>query len=197
MAEEMKQTERPSTATADEAKPGEKRRGRPVVWNAYRRDLLCGLVRMGLTRRKAAKHIGVSQATVYRLLKEDPDFAEQLRQAEVEQEIMPLRYLFDHGRRSWRAAAWVLERTKPNVYGRRAAETVTYGDLYAVVTAILELALKDVDNAKLKQAIDRLKELETAVTPRWRTSPAVRKALKELVKEESAAARGGGCEVKE
>ena len=93
-------------------------RGRPTKLDPERRRQLCGLVSVGFSRWHAARHLGVGKTTLFRAAKQDPEFEEQLRNAELHQELKPIKRIADHP--SWRAMAWLLERQKPDLYVRRA-----------------------------------------------------------------------------
>src|SRR5262245_36055054 len=78
--------------------------GRPRVIDEKVRDLLIGLVGMGCSRKQAARHVGIGPSTLFKELRADEDFAARLRQAEMKQDISPLRKILEHSQQSWRAA---------------------------------------------------------------------------------------------
>ena len=145
------------------------------------KDLLCGLVGVGLSRVRAARHVGISRSTFYRLLKREPEFASRLRQSEMQGEVLPLRQIINHGKTNWRAAAWVLERTMPDLYGRRAPFTVTHGDLMAILLAQAKLYLSDLAQTEyFDKVAERLRQLNDLLRPSYKQSSNARRAMKEL-----------------
>jgi hypothetical protein len=156
-------------------------RGRPTVLDDKMRDLVCGLVGMGFSRWQAARHLGIGKTTLFRAAKEDQAFAKRLREAELQQEINPLRRIVEHSHKSWRAAAWILERQKPDLYVRRAPDTVTLADLHGIFNAMMKLLLSGVpqqaDRDRVMQNFDLFFE---ELGGRKRSSPRVRRAIKKL-----------------
>ena len=80
--------------------------GRPRVIDQQKRELICGLVSMGFSRHRAARHVGIARTTMFRTVKEDAGFAQQLRDAEMRQDLQPLRQIKEQMATNWRAAAW-------------------------------------------------------------------------------------------
>jgi hypothetical protein len=62
-------------------------RGRPRVIDGDVRDLLTGLVGMGCSFKQAAEHVGIGPSTLFKTLREDEDFAAQLRRARMQQDL--------------------------------------------------------------------------------------------------------------
>ena len=117
------------------------KRGRPTVLDPLRREQLCRFVKAGLSKWRAALLMGIGKATIGRALARDPSFVEQLRQAELAREVNPLIGLRNSC--SWEAAAYVLEREHPELYGRRKPDTVPLGDLDAIFNGLLNLVLRE------------------------------------------------------
>ena len=103
--------------------PGRRRRGEPAL-NESRRQLLLRMISLGMSRRRAAACIGCHHATIARTAARDPDFDAQLRAAELVCESDPLAMITKASRKTWRAAAWLLEKTRPQHYGRGAGNAV-------------------------------------------------------------------------
>jgi hypothetical protein len=104
--------------TTIEAKQHAKRpRGRPRVFDAQRREILCTLISIGLSRRAAAESVGVPPSSVVHAARTDPPFAQRLRDAEAARAIRPPEFA-DIGCRGWHAAARLLERADPEDFGR-------------------------------------------------------------------------------
>jgi hypothetical protein len=91
--------------------------GRPVEFDAARKNMLCALIRTGCTRRRAANIAGVAESTVRSALQSDPDFAARMADATAAAEVECLQTIRAAAARSWRAAAWMLQRICPREYG--------------------------------------------------------------------------------
>ena len=76
-------------------------------------------MRKGATRTTAAAAAGVDRVTVWRWTQDDPAFAAEVEGADADAEIAMTNVLNEAARREWRAAAWWLERRRPESYGRR------------------------------------------------------------------------------
>ena len=77
------------------------------------------MVSVGCSVRRAAKLCGVGESAIREREKNDPNFREQFLNAKQIREITPLRQIKEAGGKSWRAAAWTLERLDPEEYGPR------------------------------------------------------------------------------
>ena len=71
------------------------------------RLLIC--LSMGMSMRAAARTIGCCHTTFVKRAKRDEHFAAQIEQAKQQARADPLRELYAASRKSWRAAAWLLE----------------------------------------------------------------------------------------
>ena len=83
--------------------------GRPVVFDAAMQASCCALVRVGWSRRRAALVLGVSPSTVSQRAARDPAFRQRLLESEARSELTPEEVILAAIRRSWLAAAWLLE----------------------------------------------------------------------------------------
>jgi hypothetical protein len=108
--------------------PSEERTTDPrEVLDPVKRAKVVALVRLGGSRRLAAREVGCCHRTIARAAARDPQFAAELAAAESRADGKALR-LIDRAtdqEKYWRAAAWVLERRNPEEYGRRAPHTQT------------------------------------------------------------------------
>jgi hypothetical protein len=82
-------------------------------------DRLCAMVSVGCSVRRAAKLCGCTEAAVRYREKTDPDFQRRMLESKQIREVSPLRQIREAGTKSWRAAAWLLERVDPQEYGDR------------------------------------------------------------------------------
>jgi hypothetical protein len=101
---------------------------------------LMALLKGGLPRRAAANYLGISPATIAERMARDPLFAADVRQAEMFCQIRLLELMLRHSERSWRAAAWLLERLYPERYAKREPSATSQPD--AKVLALRKLVAK-------------------------------------------------------
>ena len=99
----------------------------------------------GCTRRAAAGAAGISHTTLYTMLREDLPFRAAVERAENVAEAratsLVLKTAYEG---TWTAAAWWLERRRPDDYGKRIAVDVSIRD--EVTRLAAELGI-DVDEA--------------------------------------------------
>src|SRR4051812_44471093 len=89
------------------AVPGRKR-GRPISFHEPKQHEFCSLLRLGCTISKAAATVGITRRTVLYAARRDPKLAERIRLARQESRLDPMNKIASS--KSWRAAAWLLER---------------------------------------------------------------------------------------
>ncbi|BBO36247.1 hypothetical protein [Lacipirellula parvula] len=116
-------------------------RGRNRVLTPELRVKLCQLVRESSTLVEAAEAIGVSLRTVQRERKYDEDFDHELLLA-LSAPPDPLKLMQAAARTHWRAAAWLLERTRPEQYARRPTNMAHAGQVNHAVNAVMEAVLQ-------------------------------------------------------
>jgi hypothetical protein len=93
----------PHTETHPKATPSQ-------VFDHRTRFQYCHLLRQGLTKGAAARLLGVSPRTIQLAAKTDLDLADRIRQARLECHAAAAAQVARAGEKSWRAAAWLLER---------------------------------------------------------------------------------------
>jgi hypothetical protein len=97
------------------------RTGRPPVFDHVKQQTFLRLIAAGLSVRDAARQIGVSRSTIFHRKQENPAFAAACDQARFQTLPALLEHVQSEGARSWRASAWLLERLRPDLFGRRVA----------------------------------------------------------------------------
>ena len=102
----------------DVQKSGRVKLGRPVLFDQAMQATCCALVRAGWSRLRAALVLGVSPSTVSQLAARDLDFRKRLMESEAGRVLTPEEVVLAASRRSWRAAAWLLERQRAGPRGR-------------------------------------------------------------------------------
>jgi hypothetical protein len=115
--------------------------GRRRTLDRNKKTLLCDAVSRGATLAHAAASLGVSIRTVQREARRDADFDQKLRQAHHDTPE-PLAIMQSAARTHWRAAAWLLERTNSEEYGRRPAASCSPFQFERALMAFIELTLK-------------------------------------------------------
>jgi hypothetical protein len=103
-------------------------------------DLLCAVIReTGASDSAAASRAGVHPSTVSRWKRDCPDVAILLRAAREDFRQAQLSVIFAEAAagyaRSWRAAAWVLERIFPEDYSPRAKERALFREHHDAAVA--------------------------------------------------------------
>ncbi len=98
--------------------------GRPHALDEVKQAEVCALVSTGVSLRSAARYVGCDRKTIHREQLRNEQFAAQLRTAEMRAEYSPLEAMYQAVHRHWRAAAWLLERTRPQQYARNSTGVV-------------------------------------------------------------------------
>jgi hypothetical protein len=115
--------------------------GRRRTLDRNKKTQLANFIARGATVGEAAAAFGVSIRTVQREARRDPDFDQQLRGAQAATPD-PLHIMESAARTHWRAAAWLLERTDPENYGRRAANSCSPFHFEQALLTVLEATLE-------------------------------------------------------
>jgi len=76
---------------------------RPLLVTSEMRHRYCALIGVGCTRRYAASLLGVNESTIRTAMRRDEQFAAQVRQSEINRELVPLKNIQTAGQRSWKA----------------------------------------------------------------------------------------------
>lgn len=129
--------------------------GRPRVLDEPKRREICALISAGCGLEDAARYVGCSCATIRREQLRNPEFKERLRKAECFQQLAPLEALRKHAANSWRAAAWLLERTNPDRFGRSKADQVSPVQFDAFMDFLGEALAKEFNDPKERKRIGR------------------------------------------
>jgi hypothetical protein len=121
--------------------------------------------------------VGISPSTVRKFAQREPAFLERMLACEMQAELLPLKHVRAAMQRSWRAAAWMLERQKPHLYGRRDADGLSRQEFADAVRSSLEFAAElmenEADRDRLLGEFDRFlhaKGLTPTGVPEWGTS---------------------------
>jgi hypothetical protein len=80
-------------------------------------------IKLGATYKLACDYAGIDQSTFHDWMKNKPEFSTQLKEAEGSGAVGLLaRIQKEATDGTWQAAAWILERRYPDMYGRQRME---------------------------------------------------------------------------
>lgn len=91
-------------------------RGRPSSFDEATASKLVTLLQIGNLVDVACAAVGVPRATFYHWTSTRPDFRERIEQARAGGKAHNVALIARGARRDWRAAAWILERTDPELW---------------------------------------------------------------------------------
>ena len=133
------------------------RQGRKRILDGYKRREILAILAVGGSREIAAKYVGCSVSTIQNTADRDPNFAEQLHRKEKTWEIGYLENIRAAARneRHWRAAAWALERLKPERYARRGPDVITLDQVKQLMTRFAEVVSEEVPAKMRKNVLKR------------------------------------------
>jgi hypothetical protein len=118
--------------------------GRPRSLTLKKQQELLAHVARGGTVEEAAKIVGVSIRTVQREAKGNEHFDHDLQLAQHTATVDPETLMKRAARTHWRAAAWLLERTDPDRYGKRSPTSCRPENVYDMAYWLIETALESV-----------------------------------------------------
>ena len=130
---------------------------RHVKLDAATQQMFCAMVSVGCSARRAAKLCGVGESAIREREKNDPHFREQYLNAKQIREITPLRQIKEAGGKSWRAAAWTLQRLDPEEYGPRNKPSDSPGNIADMIDRYAE----DLTSKLCDKSEDREDEIST------------------------------------
>jgi hypothetical protein len=111
-------------------------------------------------------------STISRTALRDPEFEQQVSQAESMLEIKHLRNIDAAAKdaRYWRAAAWALERKFPDRWGQRRAHALSSEQVGQALEQFAQLVIDEVKEANTRARIlKRLDELAAALADKERS----------------------------
>lgn len=121
-----------------------------------RREFL-GLLRGGATRSAAARIVGCSLKTIMAAARRDPTLADEMVRSEEVAEWNMMQNIRNASAKAqyWRAAAWALERSRPDRYAARSAGAVQKEQLVQLLTHVVDIITEEVPVAKLRSKVLR------------------------------------------
>ena len=112
--------------------------------DALDQDKFFKLIAQGVALETAALQAGATLKDVLHLVKTDDRFDRQLQLCQLAAPAEPLKLMENHARLHWRAAAWLLERTDPEHYGKRPPSACTPEAFQQSLDALLAIAIEGV-----------------------------------------------------
>jgi hypothetical protein len=119
---------------------------RPPILDDVKRAEICALLAAGCSQQVAASYVGVTPAAIRNAAARNRAFHHQLLKAMQSAELDALQTIRAAAPKSWRAAAWLLERTKPQQYGYRNPKQLTadyWARFFEEVMTFVEHVLPD------------------------------------------------------
>ncbi|MBA4018373.1 MAG: hypothetical protein C0483_14500 [Pirellula sp.] len=105
-------------------------------------ERLCAMVSVGTSVRSAALLCDTTEATVRQRQLRDPAFRQRLTEAKQLREIMPLKRLREAAATNWRAAAWLLQRIRPEYYAGPKPDLWRTEDVSAMMCDFADMLVK-------------------------------------------------------
>ena len=106
---------------------------------------ICTLVARGCSIKEAARYIGCALSDVRRERDSNKWFRRKLGRAKMKANLAPLRAMQRAMLKDWRAAAWFLERTQPEKFGRRNHRAFTQKQANALIKDITSIIGEEID----------------------------------------------------
>ena len=116
--------------------------GRPRTLTGEKQDELINRIGQGATVAEAAGIVGVSLRTVQREAKDNEQFGHDLQLALGSAPSDPYQLMLRAARTHWRAAAWLLERSDPERFGKRPPNSCRPEQMRNLATVLIEAALQ-------------------------------------------------------
>ena len=132
-----------------------------------KRATIVALVRLGGSRRMAAREVGCSPSTITRTAGRDPYFAERLAHAEslANRKALEIISRAQDQEKYWRAAAWVLERRNPEEFARRTPHTFTAEQVMEVIARLIRVLLPAVPEERRDEVMLEFNDTLAELTP--------------------------------
>jgi len=159
--------------------------GRPRALDETKRREICALVTAGASLQRAAEYVGCSYVTVYRERQRNEAFRAQLGRAKAVRQLAPLQMMRQAAQTHWRAAAWMLERTEPDQFGRRTPHAFGAKELRTLARDLIDIFDKAIVHPQLREEVtERMQAtINYAMRHAWdrrRTGESLRQAMQLL-----------------
>ena len=127
------------------------------------RNKIKSMLNIGGDRSMAAGYARCHPATIRAEMRRDPEFANQVTQAELRNESSFLKVIHKAGKdpKQWRAAAWALERLYPERYARRKGNTLTEEQVQQLIAEMAEIVASELPAKYRQRVFARLADLQS------------------------------------
>jgi hypothetical protein len=115
--------------------------GRPTKKTPERVDAILRALKAGNTRKAAACFAEIHVDTFYEWMKADPSFSDAVEKSEADAEVRFVTRIATAAEETWQAAAWWLERRRPDDYRQQNATHVS-GNLQVGLSELMREARK-------------------------------------------------------
>jgi hypothetical protein len=129
--------------------------GRPRALDDAKRREICVLLTAGYSLVSVAEHVGCSRRTISRELDRNAEFADRFRRAKIAGELEPLGTIRQAARTNWRAAAWYLERTNPQRFGKRNPVLLKPDEVKETINSLMLEVLDSIEREPLRGVLMR------------------------------------------
>lgn len=155
------QQEQSSSSAASRDASSRSAPGPKPVLDAAKRMRIVAMVANGSSRRVAACNVGCAPSTITRTAARDPEFAADLARAGHRVEVQALRAIQTAAKNPchWRAAAWILEHTNPEDFGRRSPGRYSVTQVLAMFAQVLAALAPQLPDGPRAQAVEKLTTL--------------------------------------
>ena len=92
---------------------------RPRIMNEMNRAITCDLLANGATLDFIAHFLGCSKRTIQAEARRDPEFRQQIKEADMLGMAAVLQEFMESSSGNWRASKWFLEQRFPKRFARR------------------------------------------------------------------------------
>jgi hypothetical protein len=128
-------------------------------YNARIVNQIVEAISSGMNQRQAAKLVGISEETLSVWKKTHPILLNKLERSSEEYVKRNLQSIAKAGQRSWQATAWLLERTRPELYSPKLQQDIR-SNQPVVINVDMQGTYKPpqslTDQAKDKASVDSL-----------------------------------------
>jgi hypothetical protein len=129
--------------------------GRPPALSEAKKSKIVALLSAGCSKLTAAGAVNCHPQTIVNTARRDPLFAEKMAAAENAAELLHLKNINKAAMdaKYWRASAWMLERLRPETFGRPAPDAIGPAQLSALVLQIAEIVVQEIPVAAFRTQI--------------------------------------------
>jgi hypothetical protein len=163
--------------------------GRPRLLDETKRREIGALLAAGESLPRAARYVGCSVRTIRRERERNEAFDQELRIAESNARLEPVKAMRQAMHTHWRAAAWMLERTQPERYGRNQKNSMGKRELRALANDLVSIVKEEVLDPFVSERIEQRVQatVNYAMRHAWdqrRTGPKLRQAMEFFEKKD-------------